>query len=273
MTTLPDILRGFRPAGEELLRITQCVTEPYAAVDPRHLDVEVAAGGAARLVVLHTTPELSALRCTLGEGARLELTELFTAEAFAEVAVEQAARSDCRITTVQLASANAAYRIDLNGRGAENTLGGVFLATDEEHCVVRLHTAHNVSDCRSESCVKGVAGGRAVGEFHGLVYVAQDAQRTDAQQQSRNILLSDTARITTWPQLEIYADDVKCSHGATVGQMDAEAVYYMRQRGLSEAEARRLQIEGFVGDIVRRCGIEPLGEALQEAVAAKMKRM
>ena len=138
---------------------------------------------------------------------------------------------------------------------------------------MRLHTAHNVSDCRSESCVKGVAGGRAVGEFHGLVYVAQDAQRTDAQQQSRNILLSDTARITTWPQLEIYADDVKCSHGATVGQMDAEAVYYMRQRGLSEAEARRLQIEGFVGDIVRRCGIEPLGEALLEAVAAKMKRM
>lgn len=273
MTTLPDILRGFRTAEGELLRITQCVTEPYAAVDPRHLDVEVAAGGAARLVVLHTTPELSALRCTLGEGARLELTELFTAEAFAEVAVEQAARSDCRITTVQLASANAAYRIDLNGRGAENTLGGVFLAADEEHCVVRLHTAHNVSDCRSESCVKGVAGGRAVGEFHGLVYVAQDAQRTDAQQQSRNILLSDTARITTWPQLEIYADDVKCSHGATVGQMDAEAVYYMRQRGLSEAEARRLQIEGFVGDIVRRCGIEPLGEALQEAVAAKMKRM
>ena len=103
--------------------------------------------------------------------------------------------------------------------------------------------------------------------------MAQDAQRTDAQQQSRNILLSDTARITTWPQLEIYADDVKCSHGATVGQMDAEAVYYMRQRGLSEAEARRLQIEGFVGDIVRRCGIEPLGEALLEAVAAKMKRM
>ena len=95
MTTLPDILRGFRPAGEELLRITQCVTEPYAAVDPRHLDVQVAAGGAARLVVLHTSPELSALRCTLGEGARLELTELFTAEAFAEVPGATAASRRC----------------------------------------------------------------------------------------------------------------------------------------------------------------------------------
>ena len=91
-----------------------------------------------------------------------------------------------------------------------------FLAAGQEHCVVRLRTNHNVPDCRSNSYIKGVAGGTAVGEFCGLVYVAPDAQRTDAQQQNRNILLSETARITTQPQLEIYADDVKCSHGATV---------------------------------------------------------
>ena len=93
-----------------------------------------------------------------------------------------------------------------------------------------------------------------------------------AQQQNRNILLSETARITTQPQLEIYADDVKCSHGATVGQMDSEAILYMRQRGLSEAQARGLQIEGFVGDVVRRCGIEPLCEAAMEAVVAKLEK-
>ena len=98
-------------------------------------------------------------------------------------------------------------------------------------------------------------------------------QRADARQQSRNVLLSDRARIMTQPQLEIYADDVKCSHGATVGQMDADAILYMRQRGLSEAEARRLQVEGFVGDIVRRCAIEPLSEALMERVTAKMEEM
>ena len=74
------------------------------------------------------------------------------------------------------------------------------------------------------------------------------------------------------PQLEIYADDVKCSHGATVGQMDADAILYMRQRGLSEAQARRLQIEGFVGDIVRRCGVEPLGEALMALAAGKLEK-
>ena len=125
---------------------------------------------------------------------------------------------------------------------------------------------------RDSSYIKGVAGGTAVGEFCGLVYVAPDAQRTDAQQQNRNILLSETARITTQPQLEIYADDVKCSHGATVGQMDSEAILYMRQRGLSEAQARRVQIEGFVGDVVRRCGIEPLCEAAMEAVVAKLEK-
>jgi len=218
-------------------------------------------------------PQYVLLTLTLAEGAQLELTELFTAEAFAEVSVKQAARSRCRLTTVLLSSANASYRIDLDGADAENELGGVFLAAGEEHCVLKLHTAHNVADCRSDSYVKGVAGGQAVGEFCGMVYVAPDAQRTDARQQSRNILLSRTARITTQPQLEIYADDVKCSHGATVGQMDAEAILYMRQRGLNEAQARRLQIEGFVGDVVTRCGIEPLCGAILERAAAKIETL
>ena len=218
METIPDIIRGFRAADGEVLRIAGAEAEPFAAVDPRHLRVEAAAGASARIVVLHTAPDVSSLTLTLAEGAQLELTELFTAEAFAEVSVKQAARSRCRLTTVQLSSANASYRIDLDGADAENELGGVFLAAGNEHCVVKLRTGHNVADCRSNSYIKGVAGGQAVGEFCGMVYVAPDAQRTDARQQSRNILLSRTARITTQPQLEIYADDVKCSHGATVGQ-------------------------------------------------------
>ena len=177
------------------------------------------------------------------------------------------------MTSVQLCGANAVYTVELEGRDASCEAGAVLLLSDGEHGVLKLRTNHRVADCRSDALVKGVAGGRAVGEFSGLVYVAPDAQRTDARQQSRNILLSETARITTQPQLEIYADDVKCSHGATVGRMEDDAVLYMRQRGLSEAQARRLQIEGFVGDVVRRCGIEPLCEALAEAVAAKLERM
>ena len=265
METILDIIRGFRRADGEVLRIDGAAAEPFAAVDPRKLRIEAAAGASARIVVLHTAADMSVVE--------LELTELFTAEAFAEVSVKQAARSRCRLTTVQLSSANASYRIDLDGADAENELGGVFLAAGNEHCVVKLRTGHNVADCRSNSYIKGVAGGQAVGEFCGLVYVAPDAQRTDARQQSRNILLSETARITTQPQLEIYADDVKCSHGATVGQMDADAILYMRQRGLSEAQARRLQIEGFVGDVVGRCGIEPLCGAIMELASVKIEEM
>ena len=273
METILDIIRGFRPADGGVLRIDSTAGEPFAAVDPRSLRVEVSVGASAHLVVLHTAPDLSSLTLELAEGAQLVLTELFVAETFAEVAVKQPARSRCRLTTALLSSANASYRIDLDGADAENELGGVFLAAGNEHCVVKLRTGHNVADCRSNSYIKGVAGGQAVGEFCGLVYVAPDAQRTDARQQSRNILLSETARITTQPQLEIYADDVKCSHGATVGQMDAEAILYMRQRGLSEAQARRLQIEGFVGDVVTRCGIEPLCGAILERAAAKIETL
>ena len=273
MTAILDIIRGFRAAQGEVFRIAGTQSEPFAVHAPRHMRIEVAAGGEGRVVVLHDAPDMSSLEIVLGEDARLEVTEVFLAEAFAEVAVKQDARSVCRLTAVQLSSANASYAIDLDGRDAENTLGAAFLAGGEEHCVVKLRTNHNVPDCRSNSYIKGVAGGTARGEFCGLVYVAPDAQHTDAQQQNRNILLSETAHISTQPQLEIYADDVKCSHGATVGQMDSEAILYMRQRGLSEAMARRLQIEGFVGDVVRRCGVEPLCEALMDAVTAKMERL
>ena len=249
METIPDIIRGFRAADGEVLRIAGAEAEPFAAVDPRHLRVEAAAGASARIVVLHTAPDVSSLTLTLAEGAQLELTELFTAEAFAEVSVKQAAHSRCRLTTVLLSSANASYRIDLDGADAENELGGVFLAAGEEHCVLKLHTAHNVADCRSDSYVKGVAGGQAVGEFCGMVYVAPDAQRTDARQQSRNILLSRTARITTQPQLEIYADDVKCSHGATVGRIDDEQMFYLRSRGIDQQAAQKMIIYAFAAEL------------------------
>ncbi|HJC26862.1 MAG TPA: SufD family Fe-S cluster assembly protein [Candidatus Alistipes stercoravium] len=273
MDALKNLLRTFRAVEGDTLRITASETGPRGVIDPGTLHVEVAAGASAHLVVLHAAAATATLTVDLAEGAQFDLTELFLSEAFAEVSVSQAARSRCRMTAVELTSANASYRIDLRGADAESAFGGAFLAADREHCVLKLHTAHLVPDCRSDSSVRGVAGGEAVGEFYGMVYVAPDAQRTDARQQSRNVLLSERARITTQPQLEIYADDVKCSHGATVGQMDAEAILYMRQRGLSEADARRLQIEGFVGDIVRRCEIESLSETVMELVSAKMGEM
>jgi len=273
MDAIRDILRSFVPVGGETLSVVRAETQPFAAVDPRRLRIEVGSGGSAQVVVLHDAPDRSQLSVVLAAGARIELVEFFAAGAFAEVSVRQAADSRCRFTTVQLAGADAACTVDLDGRGAESVFHGVFLASGKEHCSLALRTNHNVADCRSDALVKGVAGGEAVGEFRGLVYVAPDAQRTDAQQQSRNILLGERARIVTRPQLEIYADDVKCAHGATVGQMDAEAILYMRQRGLSEAQARSLQIEGFVGDAVGRCGIDALREGLMAAVGEKLQKL
>ncbi len=270
-----EIIRGdgFASFEGQVLRIDGACDRPYAVTDTCKLTVEVARGAEGRLVLLHASPVEAEICLTLAEGARLAVTEIFTAEAFVSLSVAQAAHSVCSLTTAEFTSANLSFRAALDGCGAECNLQGVFLASGSEHCAVSVRIEHNVPDCRSDSLVKGVAGGVATGEFRGLVYVAPDAQRTDAKQQSRNIQLSRTAHITTRPQLEIYADDVKCTHGATVGQMDADAVLYMRQRGLSEAQARALQIEGFVGDVVRHCGIEPLREALSEAVAAKLEKM
>jgi Fe-S cluster assembly protein SufD len=140
--------------------------------------------------------------------------------------------------------------VDLMDVGAECDIHALWLATGDAKTNLNIRVNHNAPDCRSFQLVKGIASGASVGSFTGEIYVAPDAQRTVALQQSRNLLLGEQARITTEPRLEIYADDVKCSHGATVGQMDDQAVFYMRQRGLSEDQARRLQIESFVGEIL-----------------------
>ena len=128
------------------------------------------------------------------------------------------------------------------------------------------------ADCRSHTQIKGVATGKSHGSFAGLVYVAPDAQRTDSVQSSRNITVGE-ARIETMPQLEIYADDVKCSHGATVGQMNDDAILYMRQRGLSLADAKRLQIEGFVDDVVLHSVVEGSEAILAELLAEKLTKL
>ena len=177
----------------------------------------------------------------------------------------------CDITCVSVAGSVADYTIDLDGQHASNRLRSAYIAGGEERTKVSLRVNHNVSDCTSDSLVKGVAGGKAVGEFYGLVYVAQDAQRTDARQTNRNIEIGSEAKIITKPQLEIYADDVKCSHGATVGQLDGEAIFYMRQRGLSEKQARKVQIEGFVGEVV--FSSDQLGEILAEELIHKLESL
>ena len=109
--------------------------------------------------------------------------------------------------------------------------------------------------------------------FGGRIYVAQDAQRTQAYQRNNNLLLGDAAHVYSKPQLEIYADNVKCSHGATVGRLSAEALYYRRQRGLSARDARRLQMFGFANQVIEKIPVEGLTGTIEELAAAKIDRM
>ena len=273
MKALQEIIGGFQPIADGEFAIKGLSKKPYGAVDPDRLAIELEAGASACIVVLHTTPKPAQLRIKVGREAHLELTEVFLADVKLDAEMEQGEGSECHMTGLALTSSECEFRMNLNAPHASNSLHGLFIIGDKEHYTLNLHTRHMVPDCTSDSCVKGVASDDAKGRFYGLVYVAPDAQRTDAQQQSRNILLSGTAQIDTKPQLEIYADDVKCTHGATVGQMDDEAILYMRQRGLSEAQARTLQIEGFASDVVRRCCVEDLHEPLMELVSKKMQHM
>lgn len=269
---LRELLREMHPVKEQWV-VTTHEERPAVAIDAEHLDVEIASGGAAHLVLLYTEPRTSEVKIRLAKGARLTVNTLFTAEAFTAVTIDQEAASRLKMTSVELGSANVAYTVNLRGAGAESEVNGVFLTGGEERAELAIRTNHLVPDCSSRSVARGVAGGKSVGRFEGMVYVAKDAQRTDAEQQNRNLLLSEGARIETMPQLEIYADDVKCSHGATVGQMAEEAVYYMRQRGLAEEQARRLQITGFVGDLVMHCDEDGLCAHLLELMEKKLETM
>ena len=233
--------------------------------------VERTIRGEERILVVHAEATTAKMHFDLCAGASLTMVELYAGDCFAECNIHQQAESRCEVVNVSVAGSAADYTIDLDGAGAENRLRSAYIAGGEEHTRLSLRVNHNVADCTSDSLVKGVAGGKATGEFYGLVYVAEDAQRTDARQTNRNIEIGPEAKIITKPQLEIYADDVKCSHGATVGQMDGEAIMYMRQRGLSEQQARRMQIEGFVNDIVLQAG--EIGQLLADELAQKLEKL
>ena len=142
--------------------------------------------------------------------------------------------------------------VDLDGPGASLDLAGAWRCTASEQVALKVTVRHNVPGCTSRQLFKGVVGGSARASFDGLVYVAPGAIHTDAAQESRTLLLSDAATAAARPQLEIYADDVKCSHGATTGYLNPEELFYMRSRGIPEAEARAMQIEAFLAPILNR---------------------
>jgi Fe-S cluster assembly protein SufD len=145
------------------------------------------------------------------------------------------------------------FILTLNGRGITATLNGLYLARDRQHIDYHTVIDHAQPHCNSFERYKGILDGRATGVFNGKIFVRKDAQKTDAKESNKNLILSDEAIINTKPQLEIWADDVKCTHGATIGQLGKDTLFYLLQRGLPQA--RSLLTYAFANEVIEHCRV------------------
>ena len=164
-------------------------------------------------------------------------------------------------------------RAHLNGTGIEAVLNGLYLPRAGQLIDHHMVVNHAQPHCDSHEYFNGILDDDSRAVFHGRIHVHKGADKTDAKQTNKNLLLSDSATIDTKPQLEIYADDVKCTHGATIGQMNAEQIFYLRARGLDEESARRMIMHAFAGEIVERIQCEAAREELDRLVWNRLEQM
>jgi Fe-S cluster assembly protein SufD len=189
------------------------------------------------------------------------------------IQIHQMARSNYTNNVISLGGKIVRNNITvvLADQNAESTLNGLSLGTGDQ--LIDSHTTidHTMPNCTSHELYKSILDGRAKGVFNGKIFVRQDAQKTDAKQTNKTLLLSDDATINTKPQLEIFADDVKCTHGATVGQLDEEQVFYLRSRGISERSARDILTFAFASDVVERVHSDSLRERLRQLIQTRLE--
>jgi Fe-S cluster assembly protein SufD len=206
----------------------------------------------------------------VGEGARVEYyTDQRESEQAFHVANIQAHVSAKGVFASHAFSTGARIQrhdigIALKGEGADCTMNGVYLADGDRLMDTHTSLDHAMPHCTSHELYKGILAGRAKAVFNGRIIVRIDAQKTDAKQTNRALLLSDEATINSNPQLEIFADDVKCTHGAAVGQLDEEAMFYLQARGLTRVEARDMLLHAFAGEVLDGLKIPALREQIEE---------
>ena len=203
-----------------------------------------------------------------------DLEETHTANLRAsELYISQSAGSKVAVDNLTLHNGQTRNTvcITLDGAGSELSLNGVAVTDKSQHVDNFTFVDHRATDCTSSELFKYVLDESSTGAFQGKVLVREGAQRTSSQQTNRNICLTREARMFTQPQLEIYADDVKCSHGATVGQLDERAMFYMRQRGIPQEEARMMLMLAFVGEVIGKVELEPLRDRLYRLVEKRFR--
>lgn len=183
-------------------------------------------------------------------------------------------KRDSVFTSSFISTGGALVRTDVNGlldgEGVDCTLNGLYLAGGRQHVDTHMLVEHAQPHGTSRELYKGILDGQARAVFNGRIYVRPGAQKTDAKQSNRNLLLSDEALVNSNPQLEIFANDVRCTHGSTVGQLDQEAIYYLRTRGIGAAAARSILTYAFASDVLSRIRVEPVRRDLEQLLLSRL---
>jgi len=271
------------PAGtivEAPIELTHAIptsSEPGVAY-PRVL-VTVGAGAELTLVETYAGSDAgqltnSVVEVDLGRNAKMSHVRVHENAGLqvGRVDIRQDANSGYRSTVVTLGGALLRFdvRCLLQGKGAECQLDGAYLVDGADHVDHHTLVEHQASHCRSEQTYRGIVSGKGTAVFDGIVVVHRDAQKTEAHQENRNLLLSEGATVHTKPHLEIDADDVICSHGATVGSLDEDQSFYLRTRGIPEDLARAMLTYAFLESIVDRVSHEPTRMRMREALLARI---
>lgn len=271
-------------AGARLPRPVHLVFMATGGGHAAHVRNVVAAGEDSALTVIEhfvSLPGAEALttvetRVEAGANAAVEHVKLLQedAKSLHIAAIRAVQARDSRFTSHSVAMGAHLARNDIEtrfaGPGAEATLNGLYLAAGRQHVDHHTRIDHAVPRCVSREYYRGILDGHGRGVFNGRVLVHEDAQQTDARQVNNNLLLSRDAEIDTKPQLEIFADDVKCAHGATVGQLDEDMLFYLRSRGVGEAAARSLLTYAFANDVLNRIRLEPVRLRLEQALLNRL---
>ncbi len=250
-----------------------------AAIFP-HTVVIAEAGSKATIVETYSSPARSftnaAVQVVVGPNANIThyRVQKDSAEAFSvgttEVTLNAGSRYDS--TNINLGAALSRHDIDLKftAEGGEAFVDGLYMLNGTQHHDTHSVIDHLVPNCTSHQNYKGVLNDHSRGVFNGKVFVRENAHGTDAKQSNKNLLLSNDARVDTKPQLEIFNDDVKCAHGATVGQLEEEELFYLLTRGLPETLARNLLTYGFAEEVINKIGIESIKADLDAAVLNRL---
>jgi len=275
---LPRDVRAGRPI--EILHISVGMDEPGIA-HPRHL---IVLEDDARLEVIERYCAMgdgryftnALIEVVLGAGSELVHQRLQeesrNAQHLSDLQVRLGARSRYRLTQAALGGvwSRTEVRVSFDGEGAQAELDGLMLARDRQLNDVHLSVQHKVPHCTSRETFKGILDGKGRVVFDGQIVVAKGAQKTDAVLANDNLMLSRSAEVDTKPQLEIYADDVKCSHGTTVGELDSDMLFYMRSRGIPDLQAKQMLCQGFAGEVVARMEHAPLRARVGQLLAARL---